>query len=78
MHSDQVIALVEAHLDAGEEVKLSIDKDGRRFVKLSRMVVFGSTFEISGATEATAKRMLASRRGRSQRRGDVHLGPASG
>lgn len=61
MKSDDVIALVKAHLDRGEEIKLSIGKDGRRFVKLCRMVVLGPTYQISGATEATIKRMLDAR-----------------
>lgn len=62
MQPESVLEKVRAHLKSGGRVKLSIDKAGRRLVKLCRFGIFGSTFEISGATEATIKTLLIEKR----------------
>lgn len=66
MQSDDVISQVRDHLDRGGEVELSVDKAGRRFVKLRRMVFFGPKYEIGGATEATIQNLLAAKRRQSR------------
>lgn len=58
MRSEQVVKKVSEHLDAGRRVRLSLEAGGR-FVKLVRWRLFGSKYEISGATEVTIRRLIA-------------------
>jgi hypothetical protein len=61
MESRKVLMMVSDHLERGGNVQLILDQ-GRRLVKIVKWGIFGSTYEISGATEAEIQRLMAAKR----------------